>query len=273
MSVVEEATGVIGLLGKSWNWLEDRLDPARLSAKRLIAAFEAHGIARQQIIRLLPPHVLQSKPEVTMADFSLPKKLKLRLSPPLLDWAADYLNVQRAWLDGVDEPPHIVIDRYKRPAEYRDWLQARQAQAPQVDHRCMSVWKPKGEPISPEGSGPLCLVYQETSSGLNGREWSRYWLLSDEWSLHHSPCVENMAAAVSVARSLGILVTGHELPLEKLNSVTTGKMLIPLAEHYRCGRWYPEDLVCPAPGTGSEWQRALLKGAQAWLGEGDRDTA
>lgn len=98
MSVVEEATGVIGLLGKSWSWLEDRLDPARLSAKRLIAAFEAHGIARQQIIRLLPPHVLQSKPEVTMADFSLPKKLKLRLSPPLLDWAVDYLNLQRAWL-------------------------------------------------------------------------------------------------------------------------------------------------------------------------------
>lgn len=266
MSVVEEATGVIGLLGKSWSWIEDRLDPARLSAKRLISAFEAHGIARQQIIRLLPPHVLQSKPEVTMADFSLPKKLKLRLSPDLLDWAADYLNVRRAWLDGVDEPPHIVIDRYKRPAEYRDWLQARQAQAPAVD-RWLSVWKAKGEPMSPNGSGPLCLVYQETSSGLDGREWSRYWLLSDEWSLHHSPCVENMAAAVLVARSLGILVTGHDLPLDKLGRVTTGKMLIPLAERHRCGRWYPEDLIAPAPGSGTEWQQAILKDAQAWLAE------
>lgn len=271
MSVVEEATGVIGLLGRSWGWLEDRLDPARLSAKRLIAAFEAHGIARQQIIRLLPSHVLQSKPEVTMADFSLPKKLKLRLSPPLLDWAADYLNVRRAWLDGVDEPPHIVIDRYKRPAKYSGWLQSRQAQAPAVD-RCLSVWKPKGQPMSPQGSGPLCLVYQETSNGLDGREWSRYWLLSDERSLHHSPCVENMAAAVAVARSLGILVIGHDLPLDKLNRVTTGKMLIPLADRHRCGRWYPEDLVAPAPGTGSEWQRAILNSAQAWSAEAARDT-
>ena len=271
MSVVEEATGVIDLLGKSWSWLEDRLDPARLSAKRLIAAFEAHGIARQQIIRLLPPHVLQSKPEVTMADFSLPKKLKLRLSPPLLDWAADYLNLQRAWLDGVDETPPIVVDRYKRPAEYRYWLQARQALAPEV-RRWLSVWKAKGQPMSPEGSGPLCLVYEETSEGLDGREWSGYWLLSDKWSLHHSPCVENMVAAVAVARSLGILVTGHDLPLDKLGRVTTGKMLIPLAERHRCGRWYPEDWVAPAPGTGSEWQRAILKGAQAWLGETEYET-
>ena len=266
MSIVEEATGAIDLLGKSWSWLEDRLDPARLSAKRLISAFEAHGIARQQIIRLLPPHVLQCKPEVSMGDFSLPKKLKLRLSPPLLDWAAEYLNVQRAWLDGVDEAPHIVVDRYKRPAEYRDWLQARQAQAPAVD-RWLSVWTAKGDLMSPEGGGPLCLVYQETSNGLDGREWSRYWLLSDEWSLHHFPCVENMAAAVLVARSLGILVTGHDLPVDKLSRVTTGKMLIPLAERYRCGRWYPEDLIAPVPGTASEWQRATWKGAQALLAE------
>ena len=264
MSVVGEATSVLGQVGIAWGWLEDRLDPARLSAKRLIGAFEAHGIARQQIIRLLPPHVLQSKPEITMADFSLPKKLKLRLSPALLDWAADYLNVQRAWLDGVDEPPHIVINRYKRPAQYRDWFQARRAQAPEVG-RWLSVWKAKDEEMGPGVSGPLCLVYEETSEGLDGKEWSRYWLLSDEWRLDHTPCLENMAAAVAVARSLGILVTGHDLPRDKLTRVTTGKILIPLAKRHQCGRWYPEDLVAPPTGKGSEWQRAVQKGAQAWL--------
>lgn len=272
MSYVGDTSSVLGLLYKGWDWLEDRLDPARLSAKRLIAAFEAHGIARQQIIRLLPPHVLQSRPEVTMADFSLPKKLKLRLSPALLDWVAEYLNVQRAWLDGVDEPPHIVIDRYKRPTEYRDWLQARQAHAPEVSP-WLSVWKAKGEEIGPEGTGPLCLVYEETSDGLDGREFSRYWLLSNEWSLNHPTCVENMVAAIDVARSLGIMVTGHDVPMDKLIRVSTGKMLIPNAERHRCGRWYPENLVLPALGTGSEWQRAVWKGAQTWLAKSDCDTA
>jgi len=268
MSVVGEATGIFGLLGKGWDWLEDRLDPARLSAKRLIAAFEAHGIARQQIIRLLPSHVQQSKPEVTMADFSSPKKLKHKLSPPFLDWAAQYLNIKRAWLDGVDQPPHHLVDRYKRPAEYRGWLEERQRQTPHANRR-LSIWKTKGEPMGPGGDGPLCLVYEETSEGLDDMEFSRYWLLSNEWSLHHSPCVANMVAAVAIAQSLHILVTGHDLPSDKLTHVITGKILIPNAARYRNGRWHPEDLTDPAPGQDAEWRRAIWKDAQDWLTQED----
>jgi len=264
MSVLSEATGIFGLFGKGWEWLEDRLDPARLSAKRLIAAFNAHGIARQQIIRLLPSRVLQSKPEVTMADFSSPKKLKHKLSLPLLDWAAEYLNVKRAWLDGVDEPPHHVVDHYKHPAEYRIWLEERQLKAPDTG-RWISVWKAKGQFMGPDSDGPLCLVYNETSVGLDGMEFSRYWLLSNEWNLHHSPCVENMVAATIVARSMSILVTGRDVQLDKLRRVVAGKMLIPDAARYRSGGWHPEDITDPLPGQDSEWKRAISKGAKKWL--------
>lgn len=268
MSVVGEATGVLGLVGKGWGWLEDRLDPARLSAKRLIAAFEAHGIARQQIIRLLPPQVLQGKPELTMADFSLPKKLKLKLSPALLDWAGEHLNVQRAWLDGVDASPHVVVDHYKHPAKYREWLQERQLHAPNV-FRVLGVWKGHGQPLGADGCGvgPLCLVYEETTDGLDGMEFSRYWLLSDEWPLDHAPCVENMVAAVAVAQSLGILVTGDDLPLRKLMDVVAGKMFVPAAARLSRGRWHPEDLVKPLPGQDTPWRQAVWAGAQGWLAE------
>ncbi len=54
MSIVGEASGVFGLLEKAWNLLRDRLGPARAQAKRLIVTFEAYGVARQQIPRLLP---------------------------------------------------------------------------------------------------------------------------------------------------------------------------------------------------------------------------
>ena len=266
MSVVGEATGVLGLLGKGWGWLEDRLDPARLSAKRLIAAFEAHGIARQQIIRLLPPQVLQGKPELTMADFSLPKKLKLKLSPALLDWAAEHLNVQRAWLDGVDASPHVVVDHYQHPAKYREWLQERQLNAPNV-HRLLCIWKGQGQPLGEDGCGvgPLCLIYEETSDGLDGTEFSRYWLLSKEWSLAHAPCVENMVAAVVMAQSLGILVTGREVPLDKLLRLEVGELLLPEAAAHARALWHPEDLVSPLPGKETPWRQAAWRGAQRWL--------
>lgn len=269
MSIVGEATGVFGLLGKSWDWLEDRLDPARLSAKRLIAAFEAHGIARQQIIRLLPPHVLQSKPEVTLADFSSPKKLKHKLSPPLLDWAGEYLNIKRAWMDGVDEPAHHVINHYKQPAVYRRWLEERQLKTPHVS-RSISVWKAKGQAMGPGSDGPLCLIYEESSDGLDGMEFSRYWFLSDEWSLHHSPCIENMVATTIVARSMNIWVAGRDVPLDKLRRVAAGKMLIPDAARYQAGGWHPEDIANPLPGEDSEWRRAIREGAQAWLTRDNR---
>jgi hypothetical protein len=264
MSVVGEATGVLGLLGKGWSWLEDQIDPARLSAKRLILAFEAYGVARQQIIRLLPAIVLQAKPEVLMADFSLPRKLKLKLSTTLLDWAADYLHLRRAWLDGVDEHPHIIVDRYKQPADYHNWLGARQEQSPYVS-RWVTVWKTKGEPVGPNGTGPLCLVYEETYHGLDGLEGSHYWLLSDHWSLSHAPCVENMTAAIAVAHSLGIMVIGSDLPRDKLMHLVEGKILIPEAKQHRCGLWHPLDLINPLPGQDSPWRRDIWNGAQTWL--------
>ncbi|NMM76077.1 hypothetical protein B2J88_18975 [Rhodococcus sp. SRB_17] len=146
MSWIGEATGLWGVLSKGWDWWRD---PARLSAQRLIRAFEAHGVARQQIIRLVPTAIAQAKPELGMADCSSPEQLKPKLTPALLDWAAGYLNLRRDWLDGrEDAPPHMVVDHYKHPARYGPWLQARKREAPEVQ-RYLSVWKAHGTPVGP----------------------------------------------------------------------------------------------------------------------------
>jgi hypothetical protein len=266
MSIIGEATSLAGLLGKAWDWYQERRDPAYLSAKRIIAAFEAHGVKRQQIVRLLPPLMLQGKPELTMADFSSPKRLKAKLSPALLDWAAEYLNMQRAWLDGLEVRPHVVVDHYKQPAIYREWLQSRQTQVPNV-FRVLSVWKGVGQRLDEDdyGEGPLCLVYEETADGLDGTELSRYWLLSDEWSLNHAPCVENMVAAVAVAKSVGIVVTGRDVPLDKLQRLEAGELLVPEAALLIKASWHPEDLVAPMQGNDTPWRQALWRDAQGWL--------
>jgi hypothetical protein len=266
MSIISEATGVAGLLGKVWDWYQERRDPAYLSAKRFIASFEAHCVKRQQIIRLLPVPILQGKPELAMADFSSPTKLKSKLSPALLDWAAAYLNVQRAWLDGLEVRPHVVVNHYKQPARYREWLQARQHNVSNA-HRLLCIWKGQGQPLGEDGCGvgPLCLVYEETEEGLDGMELSRYWLLSDEWPLDHAPSVENMVAAVAVAQSLGILVTGREVPLDKLVRLEAGDLLLPEAAALGRAPWHPEDLVTPLPGKDSAWRQALWRGSQRWL--------
>ncbi|AOF87620.1 hypothetical protein BSY239_3405 [Hydrogenophaga sp. RAC07] len=258
MSFVGEATGVFGLLGKTWSLLRDRLDPARAQAKRLIETLETYGVARQQIPRLLP-HELK----LPNAAFSTPDKLKDKVTPELLDWAAGYLAISRSWLDGIEEMSHLVEDHYKSPEGYREWLANRLEVAPTVS-RFLAVLKPLGQEI-PSGHGPLCLTYEETTDGLDGSEFTRYWLLSDQWSLHHAPCLENLLAVIAVARSLGVRVLGSDIPLRDLQQLEAGKKLIPEVMKSRRGQWHPEDLVDPLPGKDSEWRQALWTGAQGYL--------
>lgn len=258
MSFVDEATGVVGLLGKVWAWLRDRMDPARAQAKRLIKTFEAYGIARQQIPRLLPPEL-----KLPNAAFSTPDKLKDKVTPELLDWAAGYLAISRSWLDGIEEMSHLVEDHYKSPEGYREWLTNRLEVAPTVS-RFLAVLKPLGQEI-PSGHGPLCLIYEETSAGLDGSEFTRYWLLSDQWSLHHAPCLENLLAVIVVARSLGVRVLGSDIPLHHLQKLEAGQELIPEVMKSRRGQWHPEDLIDPLPGKDSEWRQALWTGAQGYF--------
>jgi hypothetical protein len=260
MSIVGEANGVLGLLGKAWKLLRDRLDPAHAQAKRLIETFEAYGIARQQIPRLLPAEL-----KLPNAAFSTPDKLKDKLTSELLDWAADHLAIRRSWLDHVDELPHLLVDHYKAPAGYRDWLAHRLEVAPDVT-RFLTVLKPWGQDI-PQGRGPLCLIYEETTDGLDRTEFTRYWLWSDHWRLDHAPCLENLLAVIAVARSLGIWVLGSDVPMALLEQLQAGKKLIPEVAKRRQGKWHPEDLVDPLLGQDSEWRQALWRGAQEYLGE------
>lgn len=51
MSILSDGKGVIELLTSGWTWFLDRSEPVRSQAHRVIDAFEAHGIARQQIAR------------------------------------------------------------------------------------------------------------------------------------------------------------------------------------------------------------------------------
>lgn len=258
MSFVGEATGVIGLLGKAWGLLRDRLDPARAQAQRFIDTFEAYGIARQQIPRLLPAELKQPN-----AAFSTPGQLKDKVTHELLDWAAAHLAIRRSWLDCVDGMPHLLEDHYKAPAGYRDWLAHRLAVAPDVS-RLLAVWKPLGQEI-PHGRGPLCLIYEETTEGLDGSEFTRYWLLSDHWSLDHAPCLENLLAVIAVVRSLGIWVLGRDVPMALLQKLEAGEALIPQVAKGIRGSWHPEDLIDPLEGQDTAWRKALWEGAQKSL--------
>lgn len=246
MSILGEAKGIVDLLTRGWSWFQDRRDPVRAQAQRVIDAFEAHGIARQQIARVLPTELAIPPASLSNAD-----KLKDKVTPASLDWAADYLALNRRWLDGVEPHPHRHVDGYKNEGIYADWLRQRLQSEPAVD-RVLYVWTAE-DPRSPgAGAGPVCLVYSEDSGWLDDGSLSRYWLLSDEWPIQHGACVVSMLKVVDIARSLGIQVVGRLVPAPVLRKLEAGRIFAPQALARGGKLWYPEDILTadtPAPAA------------------------
>jgi hypothetical protein len=242
MSILGDGKGIIDLLTRGWTWVQERRDPVRAQAQRMIDVFEAHCIARQQIARVLPPELAIPTASLSNAD-----KLKGQVSPALLDWAADYLALNRRWLDGVDAEPHRRVDGYKNEGVYAEWLRQRLEVAPAVD-RVLYVWTAE-EPVSGSTSGGLvCLVYSEDSAWLDGGSLSRYWLLSEQWPIDHGACVVSMLKVVGIARSLGIPVVGRLVPAPVLRKMESGRIFAPQAQASIGKLWYPEDMASAVAG-------------------------
>jgi hypothetical protein len=173
---------------------------------------------------------------------SSPDRLKENVSPRLLDWAAEFLALNRAWFDGVDPQPHLLIDGYKDTAAHAQWVGSRIATAP--DRRgYLVVWKADVGLVNFESAGPIVVVYIEDRVGLDGGEFSRYWLLSREWLLGHPPCVECVAGLAYVARSLGLLMIGRIKPLRWLEQLEQGAVFAPEVARLGGSLWDPEELV------------------------------
>ncbi|ODS89376.1 MAG: hypothetical protein ABS45_16765 [Comamonas sp. SCN 65-56] len=239
-----------------------RRNPARAQAQRLLDAFAAHGVAGVQIPRLLPEAL--ALPNAAFADAD---DLKDKLTPRLLDWAADTLALRRGWLDGVDSQRHHRVQGYKQPSIYRDWLQQRQKLFPNLD-RIIHVFVASKEPLGPQSTGSLCVAYGERFDTLDTQELSRYWLLSDHWRLDHSPCTVNLMALCAIAGELGIMVIGHVATREALVRLDDGQLFVPQVLALDAHRWFPADLIDPPPGQDSAWRQTLWADAQELLRSG-----
>ena len=233
MGWLGDVTKFVDLLGEGWSWWQDRRDPARVQAERFQRAFEAYGIARQQIVRLLPAAL-----PIPASTLSRPDKLKDELTPALLDWAADFLALDRPWFDGVTDEPHHRIHGYKDETVYADWFLDRRRIAPLVDRRVFA-WASAAPIVGNDGS--LCLAYIEETSVLDGNRLCRYWLLSEGWTIAHWPCVASMLRVAKIARSLDIPIIGRLVPEHVLRKLESGRLFAPQVARSIGRLWYPEE--------------------------------
>lgn len=248
------------LLPRTWTAWSARRDPVRAQAARVLRAFEAHGIARTQIARLLPPEF-----RLPMTAFANPQSLREHLTPAFLDWVAKLFLLNRAWLDCTDgNQPHSPYPHcfYKQPGELHRWLQAQTAGHP-LD---FALYVLKTEPGSPhaDSSGNFALVLQEFVLGLDEGAIARYRRLSDGAHFEHFPCCIDLLASCAVTDALSIKLRGLIVSRRQLRRLENGTALIAEAMEKPLGFW-PPDALLYGPRDTSRWAQCMRHEAAEWL--------
>lgn len=256
------------LLPRAWtSWLAQR-DPVCAQAARVLLAFEAHGIARTQIVRLLPPAL-----PLPLTAFANPQSLREHLTPAFLDWVAGFFLLERGWLDGVgDASPHSPDAHcfYKQPDELHWSLQALNAAHP-LDFALYVLKTAPGLPNA-ASRGPFALVLKEFGPGLDDGAIARYRLLSHSSHFEHFPCCIDLLASCAVADALSIQLRGLVVSRRQLQRLEAGKAMIPEAMKRPKAGWQPDELLYP-PAKANAWLQGLRQETAGWLRTDELGTA
>lgn len=240
----------------------ERQQPLYRQASRFIEAFEAHGVARQQVPRLMPEPI-----RLTLQAVATPEALAAKLQLEHLDWAGETLALQREWFDAEGGQPHQVVGSvYKRPAAQHEWLASRTLALPGW-HAALHV-ATQGEFRDPgQAEGAFFVAYEECFEQLGNKSVSRYWYLSNGFRFSHAPCTIDLLTMLAIGECLGISAVGHVLPSQLIERAERGTLgLLPkvLSEgrHWQPREWVPtsyDSANCESDAHRQLWDEARRK--------------
>ncbi|MCQ4257943.1 hypothetical protein [Stutzerimonas stutzeri] len=221
MELLQTANSLLGPFGRLVSWLQNRANPARRQAARILEAFEAHGFERTQINRLLPADLQLTQFELSTAD-----ELKKVIKQSHVDWVADFLALNPDWLDGASEQAHTQIDSYKSPGELQAWFSDH---APRPDDGAiykLHLLTNDASAITPASSGYYAVVLEELSE-LGDAYLSRYYHLTEGAHFNHTPSVLHLMQILALAHLNGAIMRRAILPKANLRRLILCQGLIP----------------------------------------------
>jgi len=233
-----EINGAITLLGRVGGTLANMLKrrkarPVTSVAHRFVDLFEAHGVRRNQIPRVLG-HGL------TLSDVVDEASLLPKLTEPVLDAACSLFGVRREWLDGAGEDPYVRHDFYQYPGDFQRFIEELKAARPDAELT--------GYLVVPEEAAPhdqAHLILGQAIACLGDATVYRYYVC-DTWIYDYWKSRAYLTACVAIAWKNDVYVTGRyanrrDLSMLVASGSLPGLVLDRLASGGR--RWYAEDLA------------------------------
>jgi hypothetical protein len=221
MDVVQTLNSLLGPASKLFAWLKNRANPVRQQAARILQAFEAHGIQRTQINRLLPKHLQLLPFQLSDAD-----ELKKVLTQEHINWVAEFFALEREWLDGTSDAANQLIFSYKSPGKLHQWLTEHRLPAEQSLQFKLRLITSDTQPISPASQGYFAVVLEELME-VNEDYQSRYYHLTNGARFDHPPCLLHLMQILAIANHHNLMLYRSVLPAASLYQLSHLNGLIP----------------------------------------------
>lgn len=221
MDVVQTINSLLGPVSKLFAWLQNRANTVRQQAARILQAFEAHGIQRTQINRLLPKDLQLLPFQLSDAD-----ELKKVLTQEHINWVANFFALEREWLDGTSDAANQLIFSYKSPGELHQWLTEHSRQAEKVLHFKLRLITPDTQPISSASQGYFAVILEELFDTEDDYQ-SRYHHLTNGAHFEHPPCLLHLMQILAIANHHNLMLCRSVLPAASLYQLSHLNGLIP----------------------------------------------
>ncbi len=209
----------IDLLQRLFVWLSERHNPVRQQAARVLATFEAHGVARTEINALLPEALQLSAYQWSSAD-----QLKLALRQAHLDWLNQHFALEGGWLTGKSDSAHQHLFSYKAPERLHQWFQEQRTPEANFEFK-LHLLTPDTREIGPDSEGYYALVLERLDEDHS--VCRRFYHLTEGGHFEHRPCLIHLLQVLAVAHHHDAIMHRTQLDTASLYQLSHHKGLIP----------------------------------------------
>lgn len=220
MDVLQVFSSLFSPLSRLAELVRSRINPVRKQAMRILQVFEAHGIARTQVNRLLPKELQLQPFELSDAD-----ELKKAFKQEHITWLIEHFALNAAWLEGTSDEANQQINSYKHPLELHQWL-LRHKRPDQEDYNFrLHLITADNHSISPTSDGHFAVLLEELF-GDDENQQSRFYHLSQGAHFHHAPCLLHLMQILAIAHHQGVMMRRAILPPANLRQLSLNQGLI-----------------------------------------------
>jgi hypothetical protein len=222
-----------------YHYLEGSLNSGLDIAYRIIALFEAHGVKKTQIYRLLGERFSEIKPSLEA------QQLQTILNGDLINAVSELFGVRKAWVEGEGGRIYEPLCHYKDLPAFEKFVS--ELRSRNSDKYCyFTALKPSSasEDLY-QDHPPVALFFSEKVADIDGKGIDRHFPIYGPLPWDHSFALYHLAAFFNIVYATpGFVLKGCMVVAEHVDKVSDGSA-IPMYKAKLTDIWHPEDYAYP----------------------------